>query len=659
MIRFLTAALCMLSIFPARAYASEDELVYLREEVETVESVSKYAQSLKDVPADVTIITSDEIEKYGYRDISDILNAIPGFYMTYDRTMSNIGIRGFGRPGDYNSRVLLLVDGHPVNDDIYGTADINLSGPVDVDLISKVEVIKGPGYLYFGNNAVFAVINIVTKRPLEVDGLMLSTEAGSLSTYKGVATYGGTISDYDTVLHASYMDSKGKERIYFSEQEQTGSNNGIVEDSDKSWHKTFYTKIKKDGFQIQGMFREYDKYVPTATNLTVFNDKTQHWNPNYSFIELSYKGILGNSLDYTVRGFYNSFEEKFYYPYNDADGYWMWLDHQISYHYGAEARVDWRINDRNRVLIGTEVRTTHAELHATDTTNIRTFVDANKPYSSYSLFGQYEIRPSNNLISYLGLRYDDYGNLYNGFRSVLLPYAAIVYSHSDTGRFKLSYSEAYRTPSVFEAFYITNTADGPYGNADLNIERWHLVNGMYEKALSDRADLSLGLFRYWISDLIDSSTTALGGVMYDNVASDTEGTGGEAGISLRGDGGKRGNLSYSYQFFRDKINGQLLNSPLHIAKGRFSFPVYSRLFLGVEGLYISERKKSDSEWVSAHGKVNTTLSARNIYKNLDLSLGIYNLLDENYSDPGSSDTFPITSIEQNGRTFRLKASYTF
>src|SRR4030067_643755 len=170
MIPFLTAVLCMLSLLPVRAFASEDELLYLREEVETVESVSKYAQSLKDVPADVTIITSDEIEKYGYRDISDILNAVPGFYMTYDRTMSNIGIRGFGRPGDYNSRVLLLIDGHPLNEDIYGTADINLSGPVDVDLISNVEVIKGPGYLYFGNNAVFAVINIVTKRPMEEIG---------------------------------------------------------------------------------------------------------------------------------------------------------------------------------------------------------------------------------------------------------------------------------------------------------------------------------------------------------------------------------------------------------------------------------------------------------------------------------------------------------
>ena len=657
MIPFVATLLCIFSLLPVKAYASEAELEYLREEVETVESVSKYAQSLKDVPASVTIITSDEIEKFGYRDISDILNAVPGFYMTYDRTMSNIGITGFGRPGDYNSRVLLLIDGHPVNDDIYGTADINLSGPVDVDLISKVEVIKGPGYLYFGNNAVFAVINIVTKRSLEVDGLMLSTEAGSLSTYKGIATYGGAINGYDTVLHASYMDSKGQDKIFFPEHPE---NNGIVEDSDKSWHKTFYAKIKKNGFQIQGMFREYDKYVPTATNLTVFNDKTQHWNPNASFIELSYKGWLGNGLDYTVRGFYNLFEEKFYYPYNDTtNGYYMWLDHQIGYHYGAEARVDWKLNDRNRVLVGTEVRDTHAELHATDITNSRTFVDANKQYASYSLFGQYEMRPTNNLISYLGLRYDDYGNLYNNFRSVILPDAAIVYSHSDTDRLKLSYSEAYRTPSAFEAFYITNTPDGPYGNADLNIERWHLINGMYEKSLSDRADLSLGIFRYWISDLIDSSTSAQGGVMYDNIPSDTVGTGGEVVISLKGDGGKRGDLSYSYQLFKDKNNGQLLNSPLHIAKGRFSLPVYSRLFLGVDGLYLSERKKSVSEWVGAHGTINTTLSARNIYKNLDLSLGVYNLFDERYSDPGSADTYPITAIEQNGRTFRVKASYTF
>lgn len=638
------------------AYAGEEELSYIREEIETVQSVSKYDQPLREVPASVAIITSDEIERLGYRDMSDILNSVSGFYITYDRTMSYIGMRGFGRPGDYNSRVLLLVNGHPLNDDIYGSADIDFGGPIDIDLISRVEIIKGPGYLYFGNNAIFAVINIVTKKPAEIDGLMLSTEAGSLSTYKATSVFGKTINGYDVVLDASYSESKGQKRLFFPEHEE---NSGIVENSDSFWHRVFFARVSKNDFQIQGMFRDYDKSIPTAANLTVFNSQDQRWKPRYSFIELSYKGALRNNMGYTVRGFYNSFEEKFTYPYNDP-AYFMWLDNPKSFHFGAEGRVDWRIDSRNRVLAGAEVRRTHAELHADDITNDMIFVDANKTFNSYSLFSQYEGRPLNNLISYLGLRYDNFTNLYRRFKAVLLPYAALTYMPSDTDTFKLSYSEAYRTPSIFEAFYITDTPDGPYGNADLNIEKWHFINGIYAKMLTERINLTINLFKYWGRNLIDSSQSETGGVIYDNASSKTAGTGGEAEISITGSGGLRGGLSYTYQWVGDDT-GQALNSPVHMAKGKISLPVYSKLVLGVEGLYLSKRKKaaSPAEWVDGYGVINANISAKGFFRSLDFSLGIYNLLDNRYSDPAGADSYPIKSIEQNGRTFRIKLSYTF
>lgn len=659
---YIIAGFLLLSALatPAQAnyiQAAEDELTYIREEVETIASVSKYAQALSEVPANVTIITSDEIERFGYRDLSDILNSVPGAYITYDRTMSYIGMRGFGRPGDYNSRVLLLINGHPVNDDIYGSADFDFSGPVDIDLISRVEVIKGPGYLYFGNNAIFAVINIVTKKPSEIDGLMFSTEAGSLSTYKGSATYGRTLNGYDIVLHASYSGSRGKERIYFPEHSE---NDGLAEASDKYRHRAFYARLKKDNFQLQGAFRDYDKYIPTASNLTIFNSREQRWNPEYAFLELSYKGVIRDDLEYTLRGFYNSHVEKFTFPYADPD-YFMWLDNPRSHHYGLEVRMDWKATSKSRVMLGAEARNTHAELKATDLTNDMTFVDAARTFVSYSLFGQYELRLSDRLISFFGLRYDNYTSLYTRFKSVLLPYAAMTFTTAASGAFKLSYSEAYRTPSLFESFYITDTPDGPYGNADLNIEKCRLVTGIYEKALSDRISLNLNLFKYWINNLIDSQESATGGVIYDNVASKTIGTGGEAGISIRGYGGIRGDMSYSYQRVSDNINGQLLNSPLHLAKGRLSLPVYSRVVLGVEGLYVAKRKKAvwPEEWVSAYGVVNANISAKNIYKGADVSFGIYNLFDAKYSDPVGADNYPIKAVEQNGRTFRAKLSYTF
>ena len=100
-----------------------------------VYGASKHLQSASDAPASVSIVTADEIQKYGYRTLADILESVRGFYITYDRDYTFIGVRGFGRLGDWNSRILLLVDGHRINNNIDGQAMIGTEFLVDVDLI--------------------------------------------------------------------------------------------------------------------------------------------------------------------------------------------------------------------------------------------------------------------------------------------------------------------------------------------------------------------------------------------------------------------------------------------------------------------------------------------------------------------------------------------
>ena len=130
----------------------------------TVVTASKREQKTTEAPAQATVVTADDIRAYGYRTLADILRSVPGFYVTNDRSYGYVGVRGFSRPGDFGGRVLLLLDGHRMNDSIYDTAAVLNDFIVDVDLIERVEIIRGPGSALYGNNAFFAVVNVFTKR---------------------------------------------------------------------------------------------------------------------------------------------------------------------------------------------------------------------------------------------------------------------------------------------------------------------------------------------------------------------------------------------------------------------------------------------------------------------------------------------------------------
>src|SRR6266849_2400132 len=129
-----------------------------------VYSASKHLQSVSEAPSSVTVITADEIQKYGYRTLADILRSVRGFDITYERNFSYAGVRGINRPETYNSRVLLLIDGHRINNNIYEQAMLGTEFPLDVDLIDRVEVISGPSSSLYGSNAFFAVINVITRK---------------------------------------------------------------------------------------------------------------------------------------------------------------------------------------------------------------------------------------------------------------------------------------------------------------------------------------------------------------------------------------------------------------------------------------------------------------------------------------------------------------
>src|ERR1700735_3451228 len=158
--------------------------------VDSVYGAPGFKQKVAEAPASVTIVTSEEIQRYGYRTLADILRNVPGFYVSYDRNYSYLGVRGFGLPGQYNDSIALLVDGHRLNDNIYGGNLIGTDFPVDVDLIDRVEVIRGPNSSLYVASAFLGVVNIITKRGRDLQKVSMAGEVASYGTYEGRVSYG-------------------------------------------------------------------------------------------------------------------------------------------------------------------------------------------------------------------------------------------------------------------------------------------------------------------------------------------------------------------------------------------------------------------------------------------------------------------------------------
>ena len=129
-----------------------------------VEAASKREQPASEAPSSVSIVTKEDIKQYGYKTLAEILDSVRGLYVTFDRGYHSVGIRGVNRPGDFGGRLLLNVNGHRFNNPLYDATLVGNDFEIDVDLIERVEVVRGPSASLYGNNAFFGVINVVTRK---------------------------------------------------------------------------------------------------------------------------------------------------------------------------------------------------------------------------------------------------------------------------------------------------------------------------------------------------------------------------------------------------------------------------------------------------------------------------------------------------------------
>lgn len=136
------------------------QIVSVVDEAHVTSQVASFAVTkLKDSPAVVTVLGGEDIRNSGARDLIDILSLVPGFFIGAD----TFGVTGPGFRGlwGHEGKILLMIDGKEMNELLYSTMQLGNEFPVE--LIERVEVVRGPGSVVYGGNAELAVINVITR----------------------------------------------------------------------------------------------------------------------------------------------------------------------------------------------------------------------------------------------------------------------------------------------------------------------------------------------------------------------------------------------------------------------------------------------------------------------------------------------------------------
>ena len=647
------------------AELSLEELVNIQ--VDSVFAASKYEQKVTQAPASVSIVTADEIKKLGYRSLADVLQGMRGFYVSNDRNYSYLGSRGFLRPGDYNTRYLFLIDGHRMNDNVLDEGLLGTEGVLDVDLIDRVEVIRGPSSSIYGNNAFLGVINIVTKTGRQINGAEGSVEGGSFDTYKERFSFGKKFAnDLEWLFSGSYYTSGGQDKLYYPEFDQRISsdprarNNGVARNSDGEESHQFFTSVAWHDFTLTGLYSSRTKDVPTASFETFFGTGQERTVDERAFVELKYEHQFGENTAVLGRLSYDVYPYIGKYPYDygtnndpadvviDSDGtFGDWLT--------TEWQLRQRVWDRHTLIVGVDYRENlRQELFNYDGEGT-TFLDDHRSGRNFGVYGQVEAVLRTNLLLNAGLRYDHYDT----FGSTLNPRVGLIYSPWEKTTFKLLYGQAFRAPNDFELYYDVPSF-GQAANPDLQPETIRTYELIYEKYLPAHLRFSASGYYYEIDDLISQTLQPGTGLyIFDNVDR-VQANGVEFELEGKYPGGLLARVSYALQRTEDAITGaELSSSPRHLIKGNLIVPLYrDKVFAGLELQYRSTIRTLSGGRAADFVIGNLTLFSKEIVKGLEVSATVYNLFDTQYGSPGAGDHLQDI-IGQDGRSFRVKLTYKF
>lgn len=472
---FILIFVPLLALPPRGAYSQENnEEGVLFFGGDTVYTPSRRAQAMEESPAPVTVITREDIRRSGALTLPEVLALAPGVDMVRRSEAGvEISIRGFNT---YSSnKVLVMLDSRPLLNHADAATNWNLL-PVPIEAIERIEIVRGPGSVLYGENAFFGTINIITRKA-EQGSALAGGGAGSGDS----RWFGAGVSSRGFGLEAEYLDLNR-----FSDDDSNVPNQLL----DEIGSKPVVARVN-----IDRVFFRWEPGLEGAPTLT----------GGVSYVDTDY-----GSFRTVDRAAFAAFDQKFRDQGVDyqLDMRVLAQDQRVNEEpfpddpYQKFLRADFELRGVSTPAVPDVVVFGAAFSHRTFEDDV--FLDPDKQeirQAVVSAFVENELAVAERRIFLTtGVR----GDGYQGLRGVVSPRAGLVFILTPEQSIKLGWGNAYRSPGIYE-LYGQNLQTPPWvftGNPGLRPESVSSWNLDYFYQDGERLAFSVTLFHHQIEDLI-------------------------------------------------------------------------------------------------------------------------------------------------------------
>ena len=444
----------------------------------------------KHLPYFTQNITNEKISDYNYQTMSELFRNIGGVDVqtAHDNGRNaNFSIRGSSdyKPGGYNNRVLVLLDGFQISMPYSGSIDWNA---MPLDFLDRVEVVKGPVSSLYGQNSMGGIINLVTKNYSD-EFYNVKATVGSYDSRDLNLTMSNIT---DNISYTALLQhKKGNGHRFNAQYEQNN----------------FYTKIfnKKQDLSVslianKSVNGQPGFYIEDRPSLTSYRIS----NRDSVYLQLFKKQTLdaNNNIVYSfsLNHFYTNYFDRDDTPAEEIQEQTFYNDTSLN----LRAEYQKLINNKSYLIFGSDII-----LEQSDISIYRNIYDDLKQVTG-GFFAQNRIQLNERLLLGLGLRIDyrnvDRGNefSYKSFSDVS-PKINLTFKRDSFSTWNFALSKGFRSPSLSELFlqYESDYGLNTQGNPNLEPEQLYGLDISFDRSNKSNLTYSVSTFYYKYEDMID------------------------------------------------------------------------------------------------------------------------------------------------------------